>query len=73
MELALNNAKNVVDHYKAKGEAVDIEIVTDGPGLHILRADTSPVKERIGPLSFENPRSNSSPAATLKPTRASGG
>jgi intracellular sulfur oxidation DsrE/DsrF family protein len=55
MELALNNAKNVLDHYKAKGEAVDIEIVTYGPGLHMLRADTSPVKERIGPLSFENP------------------
>jgi intracellular sulfur oxidation DsrE/DsrF family protein len=54
MELALNNAKNVLEHYKAKGEDVDIEIVTYGPGLHMLRADTSPVKERIGPLSFEN-------------------
>jgi len=57
MELALNNAKNVLDHYKAKGEAVDIEIVTYGPGLHLLRADTSPVKQRIGPLSFEYPSS----------------
>jgi len=55
MDLALNNAKNVVDYYSAKGETVDIEIVTYGPGLHMLRADTSPVKERIGPISLENP------------------
>ena len=47
MNLALNNAKNVTKYYKAKGEEVDIEIVTYGPGLHMLRADTSPVKTRI--------------------------
>jgi len=55
MDLALNNAKNVVDYYKEKGETVAIEIVTYGPGLHMLRADTSPVKERIAPMSLENP------------------
>jgi intracellular sulfur oxidation DsrE/DsrF family protein len=55
MDLALNNAKNVLDYYSTQGETVDIEIVTYGPGLHMLRADTSPVKERIGPLSLENP------------------
>jgi intracellular sulfur oxidation DsrE/DsrF family protein len=55
MDLALNNAKNVIDYYKAKGETVAIEIVTFGPGLHMLRADTSPVKERIAPMSLENP------------------
>jgi len=55
MDLALNNAKNVVDYYSAKGETVDIEIVTYGPGLHMLRADTSPVKERIAPMSLEHP------------------
>ena len=54
MDLALNNAKNVVDYYKAKGETVAVEIVTYGPGLHMLRADTSPVKERIAPMSLEN-------------------
>ena len=31
MDLALNNAKNIVDYYKAKGETVAIEIVTYGP------------------------------------------
>ena len=55
MDLALNNAKNILDHYKAKGETVAIEIVTYGPGLHMLRADTSPVKDRIAPMSLENP------------------
>ena len=52
MDLALNNAKNVIDYYKAKGETVAIEIVTYGPGLHMLRADTSPVKDRIAPMSL---------------------
>ena len=55
MNLALNNAKNVIDYYKGKGETVAIEIVTYGPGLHMLRADTSPVKERIAPMALENP------------------
>jgi len=54
MDLALNNAKNVIDYYWAKGETVSVEIVTYGPGLHMLRADTSPVKERIAPMALEN-------------------
>ncbi len=52
MDLALNNAKNIIEHYKAKGETVAIEIVTYGPGLHMLRADTSPVKQRIAEMSM---------------------
>jgi uncharacterized protein len=55
MDLALNNARNVVDYYKDKGETVAIEIVTYGPGLHMLRADTSPVKDRIAPMALEHP------------------
>ena len=55
MDLALNNVRNIVDYYKAKGETVAIEVVTYGPGLHMLRADTSPVKERIAPMALENP------------------
>ena len=47
MNLALNNAKNVTKYYRAKGEEVEIEVVAYGPGLHMLRADTSPVKARI--------------------------
>jgi intracellular sulfur oxidation DsrE/DsrF family protein len=47
MNLALNNATNVVEYYRAKGENVDVDIVTYGPGLHMLRVDTSPVQDRI--------------------------
>jgi intracellular sulfur oxidation DsrE/DsrF family protein len=47
MNLALNNASNVIEYYRAKGEDVDVDVVTYGPGLHMLRADTSPVKDRI--------------------------
>ena len=55
INLALNNAKNVIDYYKEKGETVAVEIVTFGPGLHMLRADTSPVKDRIAVMALENP------------------
>ncbi len=47
MNLVLNNATNVMEYYRAKSEDVDIDIVTYGPGLHMLRADTSPVQDRI--------------------------
>lgn len=53
MNMALNNAKNVEKYYKSIGEKVHIEIVAYGPGLHMLRADTSPVKERIASMSME--------------------
>jgi uncharacterized protein len=55
MNLALNNAKNVLEYYKAKGETVAVEIVTYGPGLHMLRADTSPVKHRVAEMSLASP------------------
>jgi intracellular sulfur oxidation DsrE/DsrF family protein len=51
MNLALNNAKNVIDAYRAKNEDVNIEVVAYGPGLHMLRDDTSPVKDRIKEIS----------------------
>jgi intracellular sulfur oxidation DsrE/DsrF family protein len=46
MNLALNNATNVIEYYRTKGEPVEVNIVTYGPGLHMLR-DTSPVQDRI--------------------------
>jgi len=51
MNLALNNAQNVLEYYRDKGENVDVEIVAYGPGLHMLRADTSPVKDRIAHMA----------------------
>ena len=47
MTLALNNAANVERHYTGLGEKIEIEIVAFGPGLHMFRDDTSPVKDRI--------------------------
>jgi intracellular sulfur oxidation DsrE/DsrF family protein len=55
MNLALNNATNVVQYYKDLGEKVSVEVVTFGPGLHMLRADTSPVKPRIEALALSSP------------------
>jgi intracellular sulfur oxidation DsrE/DsrF family protein len=50
MNQALNNATNVIEYYRGKKEDVEVEIVTYGPGLHMLRADTSPVQDRIKTL-----------------------
>jgi uncharacterized protein len=47
MNLALNNATNVLEYYRGKNEEVEVDIVTYGPGLHMLRADTSPVQDRL--------------------------
>ena len=47
INLALNNATNVVEYYRSKGQNVAVDVVTYGPGLHMLRADTSPVQDRI--------------------------
>jgi len=55
MNLALNNAKNVVDYYTGKGQRATVEIVTYGPGLHMLRGDTSPVKQRVAEMSLAMP------------------
>jgi intracellular sulfur oxidation DsrE/DsrF family protein len=55
MDLTLNNATNVTQHYKELGEKVKIEVVTFGPGLHMLRDDTSPVKARIEQMALSTP------------------
>jgi hypothetical protein len=55
MNLALNNATNVEQYYKHLGEKVEIEVVTFGPGLHMLREDTSPVKDRIKVIAEKMP------------------
>jgi uncharacterized protein len=47
MNMVLNNATNVIEYYRARNEDVDVDIVAYGPGLYMLRADTSPVQDRI--------------------------
>jgi uncharacterized protein len=55
MNLALNNAKNVLQFYRDKGEDAQVEIVAYGPGLNMLRDDTSPVKDRIKAMAEASP------------------
>jgi uncharacterized protein len=56
MNLALNNVSNMAQHYHEIGEKVEIEVVAFGPGLHMLRDDTSPVKARIKSMSEAMPQ-----------------
>jgi uncharacterized protein len=56
MALALNNAENVIAEFKSMGQPVTVEIVTYGPGLHMLRSDTSPVRARISAMALEQPQ-----------------
>ena len=55
MNLALNNMSNAAQHYSELGQKVEIELVAFGPGLHMLRDDTSPVKARIKSMSEAMP------------------
>jgi len=43
----LNNVDNILDYYSDKGNQVAIRVVCHGPGLVLLRTDTSPVKDRL--------------------------
>jgi len=59
MNLALNNATNVIEYYRAKGQDVQIDLVTFGPGLHMLHDDSSPVIPQDSPvLGVTNTKEN---------------
>jgi intracellular sulfur oxidation DsrE/DsrF family protein len=47
MNAVLNVAANVSKYYSDKGDEVEVEVVAFNAGLHMLRGDTSPVKERL--------------------------
>jgi intracellular sulfur oxidation DsrE/DsrF family protein len=47
MNQTLNNVANMISYYNDKGEKVQVEVVAFGPGLNMLRADKSPVKDRL--------------------------
>jgi len=47
MNLALNNATAAKEYYSSRHEPIAVEIVAYGLGLHMLRADTSPIKARL--------------------------
>jgi uncharacterized protein len=50
MNLTLANTANAIKYYTDKGESVQVKVVAYGPGLNMLREDTSPVKDRIKKL-----------------------
>ncbi len=47
LSYVLNNVENIHDYYSKKPDDLEIRIVCHGPGLHMLREDSSPVKERL--------------------------
>jgi hypothetical protein len=55
MNLTLNNVQNIVAEFKKSGRKIDIQVVTYGPGLHMFRDDSSPVKARIQEIALANP------------------
>ena len=55
MTVALHNATNVLDHYAAAGGPAAIELVAFGPGLHMFRVDTSPVKDPLAAFHAKYP------------------
>lgn len=55
MNLVLNNVRNLYSYYRNRGEEIAVRIVTYGPGLHMFREDTSPVKDRLAAMTLELP------------------
>ncbi len=53
MNIALNNVQNLTKYYESKGDTVDVEVVTYGPGLNMLIDGASPVADRIATMSLE--------------------
>ena len=47
MRGVLDVAANVSRHYAERGENIEIQVIAFNAGLHMLREDTSPVKERL--------------------------
>lgn len=55
MTAVLNVAANVSRYYTDKGEEIEIQIVAFNAGLHLVRDDTSPVKQRVAGFSKSLP------------------
>ncbi|MDB5567768.1 MAG: hypothetical protein JWP84_4334 [Tardiphaga sp.] len=55
MKHAITNSLNAIKAYREMNEAVAIEIVAYGPGVHMFRADTSPVKDLLQFLRASSP------------------
>jgi uncharacterized protein len=47
MRHAISNALNAAKAYKEVNESLEVQIIAYGPGIHMFRADTSPVKDLL--------------------------
>ncbi len=55
MSVALHNIANAADFYAQHKQAVAIELVANGPGYTMLRADTSPVAAGVAATNLKYP------------------
>ncbi len=55
MQEVLNEAENMLRMYQASGQPAHVEIVTNGEGINLLRADVSPYTGRITELRKKYP------------------
>ncbi len=55
MKHAITNSLNAIKNYRETNEPVAIEIVAYGPGVHMFRTDTSPVRDLLQFLHANNP------------------
>jgi hypothetical protein len=47
LTFVLNNIENICDYYRERDTALELRVVCHGPGLHLLRQDSSPVRDRL--------------------------
>src|ERR1700761_6862902 len=55
MNTVLGNATNAQHYYAERGEKLEIKVVAYSGGLNMLRADKSPVLERLKAISKDVP------------------
>jgi uncharacterized protein len=55
MAVSLHNIAAAAEYYAARGETVAIELVANGPGYTMLRADKSPVKAQVAATKQKYP------------------
>jgi intracellular sulfur oxidation DsrE/DsrF family protein len=56
MKALLSTALHLTAHYQSRNEMLSIEIVAYNAGVHMFRADTSPVRELLAKLHALNPQ-----------------
>ncbi|WP_246667792.1 hypothetical protein [Bradyrhizobium macuxiense] len=52
---SISYSMNLVRYFASRGEQVSVEVVANGAGIKLLRADTSPLKEPLAMLRQANP------------------